>query len=609
VDQQNQIFDRRTLLAFALMFLVWFGWASYFSPKKGERAADLANDAMSTQELVNDRPDEGQVTRPADPTPPPTISAPESADDIGLEGSVAATSGWLDRSDDALGTPISIRTPLYVAEIDPVGGDIRSWQLLRYDDASGAPVNLVPTETTDPSGQRAHSLRIMYEDRVLDLSHVNFETTGGDIALGESQPTASIVLRGRHSNGASVILSYFFDYERYSFDVDARIVSPAGASTPLNLHVAWPAGLARTEPDSVSEARERHLVCRVGEDIEKVKFSDLASNSADKGYKSFHRSISWVAAQGKYFVALVLPKDQRVGQVELGGDKLRRIQSFDAGLALEGGRESTVSYTVFMGPVDYDILKLYDGDPYNSDVSKLVNFGPAILRPIAAITFSGLKLLQKVIPNWGWAIILFSALTKVLFYPLTKSSTKSMKKMQEIQPLMKELKEKHKDDQQAQSQEMMRLYKEHGVNPVGGCLPMVVQMPVFYALYRILLHVVDLRQAPWAFWVDDLSRPDSLFQLPFTLPFLGDQFALLPVLMAVGMWAQTKISQSGTAPAEGAMAQQAKMMGTFMPIMMLVIFYNSPSGLVLYWLVNTVLTAAQTWWIHRRATPIAVAAS
>jgi YidC/Oxa1 family membrane protein insertase len=169
-----------------------------------------------------------------------------------------------------------------------------------------------------------------------------------------------------------------------------------------------------------------------------------------------------------------------------------------------------------------------------------------------------------------------------------------------MQPLLKELKEKYKDDQQKQSEAMMKLYKEHGVNPVGGCLPLLVQMPVFYALYRILLHVVDLRQADWAFWVHDLSRPDVLFHLPVTLPILGDKFALLPVLMAVGMWAQTKISQGGSAPAEGAMGQQAKLMGTFMPIFMLVIFYNSPSGLVLYWLVNTILTAAQTWWIHRK---------
>ncbi len=609
MDPQNQFFDRRTLLAFALMFLIWFGWASYFSPQQNALSQSDGADSLAVNEGLVSR------TAAADRSLPMADSStgPEFEGDAAREALVVSDSGksrgWLRPSPTAKGHPITVRTPLYVAEIDPVGGDILSWELLRFDDLDGRPVNLVPAETTDPDGQRAHSLRVLYEDHILDLSHVDFEVTGGDVALGEGRPTATLVLRGQHSSGVEVVLTYTFDYQKYSFDLSAEVNSPRGASTPLNFQVGWPAGLARTEPDSILEARERRVVCRVGEDIEQVKFNDLVNKSPDKGFKTFRRSISWAAAQGKYFVALVLPKEHRVGQVLLGGDKARHIQTFQVALALEGGRQSSAHYTVFLGPVDYDILKVYEGEPWNSEVSKLVNFGPAILRPIAAATFSALKLLQKVVPNWGWAIILFSALTKLLFYPLTKSSTQSMKKMQEIQPLMKELREKYKDDQQKQSEAMMKLYKEHGVNPVGGCLPLVVQMPVFYALYRILLHVVELRQAPWALWVDDLSRPDVLFHLPFTLPILGDKFALLPVLMAAGMWVQTKISQSGTAPAEGAMAQQAKMMGTFMPIMMLVLFYNSPSGLVLYWLVNTVLTAAQTWWIHREVAAKAAAAS
>jgi len=602
VDQQDHIFDRRTLLAFALMFVVWFGWASWFGPKKNT-APTLADSTATVEPARSElttNPSTRETRELRDTDQPVTTSPEVATPDASPEGATSTAAGWVNRSESAEGDLITVRTPKYVAEIDPVGGDLRSWKLLEFDDGEGKPVELIPHPTTDPSGQRAHALRVLYEDRALDLSHVRFDISGGDVALGESRPSSTLQLRGRHSDGTAVELTYTFDYQRYSFDVDVEILSPSGANTPLTFDVGWPAGLARTEPDSAMEARDRRVVCRVGEDIEQVKFHDLVDRNPDKGYKSFHREISWAAAQGKYFVALVLPKVHRVGDVELGGDKARHIQTFDAALGLEGGRDSRLSYTVFMGPVDYDVLKAYEGPPYDSQVSKLVNFGPAILRPVSAIVFSALKMLQKVVPNWGWAIIIFSALTKLLFYPLTKSSTESMKKMQEMQPLLKELKEKYKDDQQKQSEAMMKLYKEHGVNPVGGCLPLLVQMPVFYALYRILLHVVDLRQADWAFWVHDLSRPDVLFHLPVTLPILGDKFALLPVLMAVGMWAQTKISQGGSAPAEGAMGQQAKLMGTFMPIFMLVIFYNSPSGLVLYWLVNTILTAAQTWWIHRK---------
>jgi YidC/Oxa1 family membrane protein insertase len=181
-----------------------------------------------------------------------------------------------------------------------------------------------------------------------------------------------------------------------------------------------------------------------------------------------------------------------------------------------------------------------------------------------------------------------------------------MKRMQEIQPQLQALKEKYKDDQQKQTQEMMRIYKENKVNPVGGCLPLLVQMPVFFALFTILRKTIDLRQAEFALWIDDLSRPDVLFNLGFEIPFLGGYFSLLPLLMAVAMWAQTRISQSATPPGGGGenmMAQQMKMMNTMMPIMMFFIFYRSPSGLVLYWLVNTILTAAQTWRVHNSPTP------
>jgi YidC/Oxa1 family membrane protein insertase len=152
---------------------------------------------------------------------------------------------------------------------------------------------------------------------------------------------------------------------------------------------------------------------------------------------------------------------------------------------------------------------------------------------------------------------------------------------------------------------MLRLYKENKVNPVGGCLPLVVQMPVFYALFTILRKTIDLRQADWTLWVTDLSQPDVLFQLPVSLPVLGDHFSLLPFLMAIGMWAQTKLQAPSGAQPQGQMQQQMKMMSTLMPIMMFFLFYKSPSGLVLYWLVNTVLSAAQTWRIHQQSTPVA----
>jgi len=271
---------------------------------------------------------------------------------------------------------------------------------------------------------------------------------------------------------------------------------------------------------------------------------------------------------------------------------------------MEGSDTAQVQYGVYMGPIDMDALSVYQAEPYSTNPTVLIEMGPTLFRPVARVTLAALKLLHHVLPNYGLVIIIFSAFTKLLFYPLTKSSTQSMKRMQEIQPLLTKLREKYKDDQQRQSQEMMALYKKHKINPLGGCLPLVVQMPVFWALFTILRKTIELRQAQFVWWMNDLSQPDVLFHLPFKLPILGDHFCVLPFLMAGSMWWQSKISSPTTPKGDGgAMGQQMKMMGTLMPVMMFVFFYNSPSGLVLYWFVNTILTAAQTWRIHKKMTP------
>jgi YidC/Oxa1 family membrane protein insertase len=343
----------------------------------------------------------------------------------------------------------------------------------------------------------------------------------------------------------------------------------------------------------------------VGADIHKVSFGDLTKGDGSKGHRVFEGTLSWAAIASKYFLGAVVAAEPKPGFVRLGGDAGVAVQSFDAKLQMNRDRTSFVDYAVYLGPLRLENLEAYDQEPYQAQLSKLVDLGPAIFRPVASVTLSALELLYAVIPNWGLVIIIFSGLTKLLFYPLTKSSTQSMKRMQEVQPKLQKLREKFKDEPQRLNSEMLRIYREEKINPLGGCLPLLVQMPVFYALFTILRKTIELRQANFAWWMDDLSQPDALFQLPVSLPLFGSNVNLLPVLMAVGMWWQTKLSQpSNGAPSDGgAMAAQMRMMSTVMPLMMFVLFYNSPSGLVLYWLVNTVLTALQTWQIHSKMSP------
>ena len=170
-----------------------------------------------------------------------------------------------------------------------------------------------------------------------------------------------------------------------------------------------------------------------------------------------------------------------------------------------------------------------------------------------------------------------------------------MKKMQELQPKMKALQEKYKNDKEKLNKATMELYREEKVNPLSGCLPLLVQSPVFIALYQALSHTISLRGQPFVLWMKDLSQPDALFQMPFSLPFLGADFNVLPILMSVAMYFQTKLT-----PTSGAGGQMAAM-NTMMPLIMIFIFYNMPSGLVLYWLINTLMQGYQTWKIHQTA--------
>ncbi len=249
---------------------------------------------------------------------------------------------------------------------------------------------------------------------------------------------------------------------------------------------------------------------------------------------------------------------------------------------------------VYLGPIDYTTLKAF-----NRGLEKNVEMGFWLFRPVSSVILWSFLWLHKFIPNYGIVILLLSIVTKVLFYRLTHKSFKSMRDLQSLQPRIQALKDKYGDDKQKLSQATMKLYKEAGVNPLGGCLPMVLQMPVFIALFNVLRSTIELRGAPFFGWMNDLSQQDVLATLPITLPFIGNAVSVLPILMGVGMLVQSKIGGSITGPT--STAAQPKAFQYLLPVVFTVLFYRMPSGLVLYWLVNTVLSVAQQYYINTGA--------
>jgi len=227
------------------------------------------------------------------------------------------------------------------------------------------------------------------------------------------------------------------------------------------------------------------------------------------------------------------------------------------------------------------------------DLSKAIHFGmfDIIAKPLLWF----MNFIYSRIPNYGIAIIVLTILTKILLWPLGSKSYKSMSEMKRLQPLMAEIREKHKDDKKMMNQEIMSLYRTYKINPMGGCLPMILQIPVFFALYRMLYQAIELRHAPFFLWINDLSAPDRLFHFSFSIPFMQPPYGIpvLTVIMGATMLLQQKMSPPPGDPT------QAKMM-MLMPIVFTVIFINFSSGLVLYWLINNILSIAQQTYIQKK---------
>jgi YidC/Oxa1 family membrane protein insertase len=296
----------------------------------------------------------------------------------------------------------------------------------------------------------------------------------------------------------------------------------------------------------------------------------------------------WIAIRTKYFLSAIIPTNAQTSGVIFGGEGVnindiiqRRYNT--AIISDLQGQSIKDTYRIYMGPLEYTALSDYE----NGLTDLIMNHGwyERTFRPISLLILRVFKFFQLFISNYGIVIILFSILVKVVVYPLTKKSYKSMKEMSNVQPLLTELREKYKTDPQRLNKETMKLYKEHGINPLGGCLPMLLQLPLLGALFIVFRSTIQLRGASFIpGWIDDLSSADTIFTLPFSLPLYGDQFNILPILMAVTMIFQSKMTMQD--PKQKAMVY-------IMPIFMLLIFNQFPSGLNLYYTMFNVLTIIQ----------------
>jgi YidC/Oxa1 family membrane protein insertase len=495
---------------------------------------------------------------------------------------------------------ISLETDLVDAKISTRnGGRITRWQLKKYENYYGGNVDLVSGNDRFNVPENILDIELMNRDgKTIQISNYNLKVNVANdtsIVLDENNPTAEFEFYLPIENGR-LIKKYIFHHNKYSADVIIGFENLQGYLGPQRWYsVRWENGLPATEEN----VREDYDYARAHayQNGELTEYD--ASEDEEKPKYPSGPSTEWVAIRTKYFLTSIIPGNPDGLNVELAGygfernDNLIKVFSTALGVSLPSPMAASHadSFKVYLGPVDYSVLKDYDVDLQTLVMSKGYE---EYLRPISIPILQAFKLLHSFIPNYGFVIILFSILIKLILHPLTKKSYQSMSEMQYVQPEMAQLREKYKNDPQRLNKEMMKLYKEHGINPLGGCLPTLLQMPLLFALFIVFRSTIQLRGEPFILWITDLSLPDTLLMLNFSIPFLGNSLHVLPFLMGATMIWQSKMTM--TDPKQKAMIY-------LMPVFMIFIFYSLPSGLNLYYAVFNVLSMFQTRMIKKKMHP------
>lgn len=466
-----------------------------------------------------------------------------------------------------------VESPLYRIEFTNRGAAVKRFELKKYKETLGGDAlkNVVPAEV----------------DRTFTLAFNRNSVVGVENALFEADKTAvdvgqegsSLAFRWVSPTGVEVLRTFQFKADTYVIGSTVTLRN----GSPLALDDALAFGLVSTVGDTKSYGFEGPSGYINGT-LENIKVKKIKDKNLYSG------AVEWVAQQSRYFMTAVIPEGTTGASMALSDTDgvISAAMNLPTGV-IQPGAEKSYVVDILAAPKSYRMLKKLD-----SSVHKAVNFGWFDIIAKPCLTLMNF-IHDHVVANYGIAIILLTILIKLIFWPLGNKSYTSMHEMKKLQPIMAKIREKYSNDKQRMNQEVMNLYKTYKVNPMSGCLPLLVQMPIFFALYRMLYSAVELRHAPFMGWITDLSAPDRLFHFGFTIPMMVPPAGIpvLTLLMGATMFLQQKMSPSTGDPT------QARMM-MMMPLVMTVIFVNFSSGLVLYWLVNNILSISQQYYITKK---------
>jgi len=476
----------------------------------------------------------------------------------------------------AAGRTIAITTDLFRAEVDTLGGVITLVALDKHRDAQDP---AKPYLLLQRNAERTFVAQSGLIGEGMPNHQTLFTALPGPRELAPEADSLEARFEAMAANGDKVVKVLTFHRGSYVIDVAFQVTNAGTAPIVPEAYfqLMRDAKQAVVQNSMAPAAFVGPVVYNENDKFKKIEFSDIDKMAADPSRKSPYTKSAdngWVGMIEHYFVAAWLPPEKNVRQfytAKLDGGVYTAGVRFAAG-AIAPGATGTVGARLYIGPQDQDALAALA-----KGLDLVVDYG--IFTVIAAPLFWLLKWLHGIIGNWGWAIIAMTIIIKSAFYPLNHASARSMAKMKVIAPKLKALQEQYANDKQQLQIKMMEMYKQEKINPLGGCLPILVQIPVFIALYWVLLSAVELRHAPWIGWIKDLSAPDPFF--------------VLPVVYAITAYLQVRLS-----PTPISDPVQAKVM-QIMPIAFSVMFVFFPSGLVLYWLINNLIQIFQQWHMNR----------
>ncbi len=544
----------RLIIAIGLSLLVFIFWNSLF----GEKDVPQKTEKPSSEQTAQ----------------PPTAASTAEPIVSPVGPAVEATSVPIRTH----ARTITVQSPFYTVQISEKGAAFTSFILKQYReqvDKNSPLMNLVSDglqSGTILTGFANKSLgNIDQAIYTADLSEDTLDATSGPRSVSFTYETPNKII---------IEKTYLFSPETYRIELTVTVRNASSQTLSDNLTLS----LMTMIPEKVSRYGFSGPSALINNKLETVEVKKI------KDKNSFNGLVKWVAVQNRYFIESIIPKTAvEAGMFLIQTDNhLLETQYRQAASLIPPGSQQKFEFHLFMGPKSTRVLK-----QVGNQLEKAINFG--MFDFIAKPCLWFMNQLYRVIPNYGLVIIIMTLLIKLVLWPLGTKSYKSMNDMKRLQPLMAEIRQKYKDDKKKMNEEVMALYRVYKINPLGGCLPMIAQIPVFFAFYRMLYEAIELRHAPFFGWINDLSAPDRLFNFSFSIPLMEPPYGIpvLTIIMGASMLLQQKMTPTPGDPT------QAKMM-MFMPLVFTVIFINFSSGLVLYWLVNNIFSLAQQYYITKK---------